>query len=178
LVKRLSLVALAFAFLPAFTLIENQPVSQVTLNGKAFARGVVVQGGTVAVSLEDFARAAGAPITLEPVFELQGNHLIARGTAAGSAYKEQQKITVAGAAAAKVADYKTAPGQIIVVRKAGVISNNVMMINGKAYIPLTDVIRAFGDGSVRGFTGGVRPGAAIHLTTAPNTSNGLLIGLL
>ncbi|HJT16702.1 MAG TPA: hypothetical protein VJ853_04915 [Thermoanaerobaculia bacterium] len=176
--KRLALVLAAFAFLPAFTLIENQPVSQVTINGKAFGRGVVLQGGIIAVSLEDFARAAGAPITLEPVFQLQGNRLIARGMSAGGEYKEQQKITVASAAAAKIERYKAAPGQIIAVRKAGVISNNVMMVNGKAYIPLSDIVRAFGDGSVRGFTGGVRPGTAINLTTAPNASNGLLIGLL
>ena len=174
--KKLSLVLVAFAFLPAFTLVENQPTSQVMLNGKAFARGVILQGGIIAVSVEDFARAAGAPITLEPALELQGNRLLARGISSGGDYKEYKVggVTAAGSSTMKI---KIVPGQIIAVRKAGVISNNVMMVNGKAYIPLADVVRAFGDGSVRGFTGGVKPGTAINLTSSPNASTGILVGL-
>jgi len=176
-VKKLSLVVLAFALLPAFTLLENQPTTQITLNGKPFAQGVVIQGGIIAISVADFARAAGLPITLEPTLTIQGNRLLARSVSSGGDYKSTIKLqpaTVAGGSNMKI---KIVPGQIIAVRNGGVISNSVTMIGGKAYIPLKDVVVAFGDGSVRGYTGGTKPGTAINLYTNTNNPRGILVGL-
>ena len=171
--KKMSLVVLAFALLPAFTLIESQ-THDITLNGKSFGKGVVLQGGIIAVSLEDFAKAVGAPITLEPTLNLRGNRLLVGNAAVADSLKYKESAALKYGDAYKI---KIAPGQIIAVRKAGVISNNVMMINGKAYLPLHDVVNAFGDGSVRGFGAGVKPGEAIHLTVHPNAANGILVGL-
>jgi len=184
--KVLSLAAvlvLSTLTLSAGTLLQT-PATQthaITLNGKPFAQGVILQGGIIAVSLEDFARAAGAPITLEPQFQLQGNRLYARSISSGGDYKEGQ-IKFDAAAAAPAIKYgavqakQRVAGQIIAVRQGGLISANVMMVNGKAFIPLKDIVNAFGDGSVRGFTGGVKPGEAINLNSASNT-RGILVGL-
>ena len=173
--KKLSLLLLAFAVLPGFTLIENQ-THDITLNGKQLGRGVVIQGGIIAISVQDFARAAGAGVTLEPAFQLQGNRLQAAGAHSDYLkYKENAALKYGDASGQY--KIKIMPGQIIAVRKAGLISGNVMTVDGKAYIPLRDVLRAFGDGSVRGFGGDVKPGEAIHLTANPNATNGILVGL-
>jgi len=172
-VKKLSLVVLAFALLPAFTLIENQPTTQITLNGKPFAQGVVIQGGIIAVSVADFARAAGAPVSLEPSFQIQGNRLMAFNMSSGGDLKIRQGSN----ATIKLDGIKHVAGQIIAVRNGGVISNSVTMVNGKAYIPLRDVVSAFGDGSVRGYTGGTKPGTPINLYTSSNNPRGILVGL-
>jgi len=184
----LSLCVLGFILIAAPTAVEYHPVY---VNGNLLGNGVVVQGGIIAISLEDFAKAAGAPLTLEPTFTLQGNKLFVREAASEAMkYKEAAAATqlkqiaqpatelkiVQPAASAKV---KIAPGQIFRVQHSGLISSNVFMLNGKAYIPLADVQRAFGDGSVAPATingGTLQPGAAVRLNFT-KTPKGILIGL-
>src|SRR2546425_491964 len=84
-----------------------------TLNGKPFANAVVIQGGILAIPLEEFAKAVGAAVTLEPTLTLQGNRLSVREAASVALkYKEAgapEKKIVQPNASAKI---KLAPGQI------------------------------------------------------------------
>ncbi len=156
----------------AFTLIEN-PVS---LNGKPFAKAVTING-KLYISTEDFAKAAGGTLTLEPNFKLQGNTL----TALVSSYSSQHKhktvepsaaLNTIGGVQEKQSEYKDRGGIILQrglfqVRKAGQISNHVIMNNGKAFVPLADVAKAFGAAN---WTGPVtlKAGEAINLNFAVN----------
>jgi len=178
-VKRLTLAALliaAFVLTTAPTAVENHPL---TLNGRLLGNMVVIQGGIWAISLEDFARAAGAPITLEPMFQLQGNRLLTR--MATPDHKVREAAVNPAAKIQSAQKIKFAPGQIIAVRKAGEISGNIVMVNGKAFIPVRDVVRAFGDGSVRSYSGKLQPGQGVSLNlTAQQNQRGIiaiLIGL-
>jgi len=135
-VKRIFAVALCVIALTsiasAFTLIENP----VLLNGKPFANAVKINGNLF-VSVQDFAKGAGA-ITLEPTFKLRGNRLLAVAAA-----DTKSDRTGKG-------KEKWLPNALFGVRKAGEISSHVVMSNGKAFIPLADVARAFGATSWRG----------------------------
>ncbi len=151
----------------------------------------MVQGGIIAISLADFAKAAGAPLTLEPIFALQGNKLFVREAASNPLkYKEAAAATELKQIAQPATQLKIeqptastkiklAPGQIFRVQHPGLISSNVLTVNGKAFIPLADVQRAFGDGSVAPATingGTLQPGAAVRLNFT-KTPKGILIGL-
>jgi hypothetical protein len=160
---------------------------QLTINGKMIGQVVVIQGGIWAVSVEDFARAAGAGLTLEPAFSLQGNRLVANPPAtAAKEYKPQKADGSLDAGIHFKYDLKAqkearmAPGQVLGVQHPGVISSNIMMMNGKAYVPVPDLIRAFGDGSVHGaFTGNLAPGQNVNLNLHPNSNSiiAVLIGM-
>jgi hypothetical protein len=144
---------------------------------------VVIQGGVWAVSLEDFARALGAPITLEPVLSLQGNRLVVKGATSPAEYKPQKPDGSLSAATQFKYDLKAqkvVPGQILQVMRPGVISSHVTMVNGKAFVPVADVVHAFGDGSVHGaITGNLMPGQNLNLNVAHNQKGiiAVLIGL-
>jgi hypothetical protein len=72
-------------------------------------------------------------------------------TVPGSAYKEQKIFT----------------GGVFHVQRAGVISKNVFMFNGKAYVPLADVAHAFG-GTFTAPQGRLQPGQSLSLNFTVN----------
>lgn len=149
--KKLSLLAASVAgfFLIAAPIYMKMESHGLTLNGKPFANAVFVNGQW-ALPLADFAKLAGNGVTLEPAFKLQGNQLSALLPAVQTTQKAQIKIE-----ASSVPDTFTVPGAYkeykesgkvgaFHVQKAGVISRNVFMVDGKAFLPLADVARAFG----------------------------------
>ena len=168
--------------------------SQLTINGKVLGNIVVLQGGVWAVPLDQFAKALGAPITLEPLLSLQGNRLVAKNSSASVAYgkvnveyKPQKADGSLDAGVHFKYDIKAqkeamrvAAGQSLEVLRPGEISSGVVMMGGKAYVPVRDVVRAFGDGSVRGtFSGALAPGQNVNVNIAhnPNGIIAILIGL-
>jgi hypothetical protein len=186
---------IGFILIAALTSIDYHPVY---VNGKPFANAVVIQGGILAIPLEDFAKAVGAPVTLEPTFTLQGNRLSVRESASGPLKYKELKIvqpgtenkvvqpgtemkTVQPGTELKIVEtgkVKINPGQIFIVQHPGVISSGIITQGGKAFIPLDDVRRALGDGSVRSF-GNLKPGEAIRLNFTRNQNSiiAILIGL-
>ena len=167
----LSVIAFLFVAAPIYMKIDSRPM---TANGKQVGNAQFINGQW-AISLEDFAKAAGGTLTLEPNFQLQGSRLLA--VAPGVQVQGKTKIeasspmnTIGGVAGNNPAAQQKAQGAIILqdknqggiilqnkdrggiilqntafhVRKAGEISHNVFMFNGKAYVPLADVAKAFG----------------------------------
>jgi len=182
--KRVLVFALCVAgllLLTAPTAVERSPLA---INGKAVGGMIILQNGVWAVSLEDVARALGAPITLEPVLSLQGNRLTVKQPGGATAYKPQKPDGSLDAGIHFKYDLKAqkearmAPGQFLGVIQPGVISSHVTMMNGKAYVPVADLVRAFGDGSVHGnLTGPLQPGGVnVHINGNSNLAG--LIGLL
>jgi len=134
--------ALVFAcFVVGFPLIARVnkiEAHQVLINGKPFANATVING-QLFVPLEDFAKAAGAKVTLEPFFKLQGSKLIAFVPIDSAAAKIKIKPGWS-----KVSGKDWGANQLFQVVKSGEISSNIVMQNGTAFIPLKDVAQAFG----------------------------------
>ncbi|HJT16703.1 MAG TPA: hypothetical protein VJ853_04920 [Thermoanaerobaculia bacterium] len=145
------------------------------VNGKLFSNAVDIKG-TLAVPLEDLSKAVGANVSLEPAFQLQGRSLVAR---AGWDVKKNVKTAVKGDRPA-VSDihfthtYDKASPVLFQINKQGAITNNVLTLNGKSYVPLADVVKAFGASWL--LPANIAPGAAIQLNFTRNP-NAILIGL-
>ncbi len=92
------------------------------------------------------------------------------------AYKEQtaQKVAPSDMKIVKVVD-KSSSSLMFKVNKPGAISSNVLMQGGKAFVPLSDVAKAFG-GVWTQPAAGLAPGQGIQLNFASNP-NAILIGL-
>ncbi|HLJ73499.1 MAG TPA: hypothetical protein VKU62_02855 [Thermoanaerobaculia bacterium] len=153
--KKIALLLLSIA-LCAVSSGGDHPVS---LNGKGLGTALTING-VVALPLEDVAKAAGLNLTTEPGLQLRGSTLTAK--------------FIPGRLKWRPIVLKSAYAASIDINKEGVISNNVQMVNGKAYVPLADIVRAFGGGVWT--PGNVAPGAAIQLNFARNP-NAILIGL-
>jgi hypothetical protein len=201
----LALSVIGFILIAAPTAVEYHPVF---LNGKPIGNAIIGEDGIIALSLADLVKAGGGTLTLEPYFQLQGNRLLAvkgeeqlkikLGTTQGSLvpavqtpYKESPayKESPHGALDTQ-AGMKLTPGQIFRVQRAGEISSHVFMKGGKAFVPVSDVARAFGGvfinpATISGNTpagaaavngGTLKPGEAIRLNFAKNP-HAILIGL-
>jgi len=170
----LSLIGFTFIAAPIYMKIESHPL---TTNGKQFGNAQFINGQW-AISLEDFAKAAGGTLTLEPNFQLQGNRLLAVVPGVQSAEKQRSAASVVPGVAqqkaqgAIILQNKDRGGIILQntafhVRKAGIVSSNVFMFNGKAYVPLADVAKAFG-GTFTAPAGNLQPGQSLSLNFAVN----------
>jgi hypothetical protein len=131
----------------------------VFLNGKRLGNAVTIRG-VVALPLEDLATAAGLRLTTEPGLQLHGSTLTAKFLPGRLKWGD---ITLKRGITERRVD----------INNEGVISNDVLMLNGKAYVPLRDVARAFGGVWT---PGNLAPGAAIQLNFTRNP-NAILIGL-
>ena len=125
-----------------------QPVktTRVTLNGRPFASAEFLSGQW-AVPLQDFARAAGGTVTLEPNFQLRGTNLY--GVSPAEPLDAKVKIKFTTTVKDKVDTFaqskdKWQPGSIFHVQNSGLISSHVFMVNGRAFVPLADIAKAFG----------------------------------
>jgi hypothetical protein len=200
----LALCVIGFILIAAPTAVEYHPV---LLNGKALGNGVILQGGIIAISVEDLAKGAGGTLTLEPYFQLQGNRLLAKSgvqdvakkavtpgsqgalvPAVQTPYKETPAYKESPAYKEQ-ATVKLRPGQLFRVQRSGEISSHVFMQGGKAFVPLTDVAKAFGGvfnpptisgnspaGAAAVNGGTLKPGEPIRLNFGGNP-NSILIGL-
>jgi hypothetical protein len=159
--------------------------------GRFFSTAVDING-TLAVPLEDLAKAVGSNVSLEPAFQLNGNSLNAR---MGWDVKKNVKASAAsaiggtggtqasggGGGAGKVntqdihftQSVDKASVALFRVNRDGAITNHVLTLNGRAYVPLSDVAKAFGGVWV---PLNLAPGAVIQLNFTPNP-NAILIGL-
>lgn len=177
--KRLLLCTAGLIFLaaPAALAVEKAPLM---INGRLLGNMVVIQGGIWGVPLEDVSRALGASVSLEPIVQLQGKVLTVREAAISANVKANQgSLVPAVQKVDTVAKIKTAPGQFLRVQKSGPISSNIVTLNGKAYVPVADLVHALGDGSVHGnFSGPLQPnGVNLHVNSNPNGIIAILIGL-
>jgi hypothetical protein len=174
--KILMSVACLFPF--ALFAITSYDAHPVFLNGKPFSTAVTISG-TLAIPLEDLSRGAGSNVSLEPAFQLRGNSLNAqmgwdvKKNQKTVAYKEQGKVAVSDIHI--TAGVNKASPLMFRVNRSGPISTNVLTLNGKAFVPLSDVAKAFG-GVWTQPTGGLARGQAIQLNFASNP-NAILIGL-
>jgi hypothetical protein len=189
-VKKLSVIGLsivAFILFAAPTAVEYSPVF---LNGKPLGKAAVIDG-VIAISVESFARAAGGTVTLEQAgFRLQGNTLLAGIIGEeGLSMKHKNAIigedsikikTVQASAVPEVAHkdqvaIKMKPNAAFRIAKGGAISRGVFMHEGKAWVPLSDVAKAFGD-VLTVNAGTLKPGEPIRLNFSTNP-NAILVGL-
>jgi len=131
----------------------------VFLNGKRLGTAITVNG-VVALPLGDLARAAGLNLTTEPGLQLRGSTLSAKFIPGRLKWRP---ITLKSSSYAASID----------INKEGVISNDVLMVNGIAYVPLVDLFKAFGGGGIWR-PGNLAPGATIQLNSTPQ---GILVGL-
>ncbi len=163
--KKILMFVLCLFPLAAFA-VSSGGDHPVFLNGKPFSTAVTING-TLAIPLADLSKGAGSNVSLEPAFRLRGNSLNAqmgwdvKKNEKGVAYKEQKK--------ANVSDVRFR------VNRSGPISTNLLTLNGKAFVPLSDVAKAFG-GVWTQPAGGLAPGQAIQLNFA-SKPNAILIGL-
>lgn len=184
----LALSIIGFILIAAPTAVEYHPVF---LNGNLIGNAANING-IVAIRLDEFAKLGGGTLTLEEAgLTLTGNTLKINGGVA-DAYKHkgeaQAKIKLTEAssvkiqpsaykedtAAVKIQKKAVAPGTHWVRQNDGVITTRAFRSGGATWIPLADVVSAFGGGVWK--TGNLAPGAAIQLNFT-KTPNAILIGL-
>jgi hypothetical protein len=164
----LAACAIGFLFVAAPIYMKYE-TRALTLNGARSQFNAQLVNNTWAIPLEDFAKAFGGGITLEPNFQLQGNKLISISSGGDKTAKKVAPApsstpnTIGGSAATIKL---TNPGALH-VRKAGVVSNNVFTANGQKWVPLADVARALG-GTFTAPVGTLQPGQTLTLNFAVN----------
>ncbi|HJT16701.1 MAG TPA: hypothetical protein VJ853_04910 [Thermoanaerobaculia bacterium] len=162
----LSIVGFFLIAAPIYMKMESHPL---VTNGKPFSNAALINGQW-AVPLEDFAKLGGSGLTLEPNFQLQGSTLSALLPAVQTQKKHVEASTAADSVTVPGSAYKEQKvytGGVFHVQRAGVISKNVFMYNGKAYVPLADVARAFG-GTFTAPANKLQPGQSLSLNFTVN----------
>jgi hypothetical protein len=195
-VKKLIILALSilgFILVAAPTAVEYHPVF---LNGNLIGNAANFNG-IIAVRLDDFAKLGGGTLTLEEAgLTLTGNTLKISSAVADD-YKHkadaQAKIKINEASSLKMQPpaYKESPaykensalakvnvkGESHVAwkwQRDGVITTRAFKSGGGVWIPLADIVHAFGGGVYT--PGNLAPGQAIQLNFT-KTPNAILIGL-
>lgn len=150
--KRIALALVVVAFAAAPTAVEYR---KVFINGKLFANAQKVQG-TLSVPVESLAKALGwaGAGGLGPNLQLQGTKLVAVAPQGGSQQiigEEGSKPVIGEDSSRPVAAASVmAPAGVIAIRpllkvaRPFEISSKVALVDGKAWVPLTDVAKALG----------------------------------
>src|SRR5712691_164843 len=160
------LCLISFLLLGGSSIIENQ-AHPVLINGKPFANALTING-VLAISAEDFAKAFGGTANLQQAgFRLQGTTLSTLGHVEASAAPN----TIGRDAASGMSTGKRMHKPFVITKQSDV-SSAILMKNGKAYVPLADVAKAFG-GTFTINQGTLKPGESISLNFAVN-GNGVL----
>jgi type IV secretory pathway TrbL component len=187
--KKLIIVALSvvgFLLIAAPTAVEFYPVY---LNGH-FLGNARNFNGIIVVSVQDLAKAGGGTLTLEQAgLTLNGGVLSAyQSGGSGVTSKAFHKASVAGGgtnAYKEQTAYKETPAEAKVhvkattnalfkVNKSGKIAMHTVNGDGKVWVALSDVAKAFGGAFI---LGNLKPGESIQLHF-PANPNAILIGLL
>lgn len=111
-------------------IMEDRP-HPLTINGKSFGNAVMINGNLM-VSLPDVAHGLNGTPNLGPTLQVQGNRLIGLLLPSPSAQADTFGSARPGSAVQNKA---------FQVRKAGEISSHLLTLNGKTYVPLTDLAR-------------------------------------
>ena len=120
------------------------------------------------MSVEDFAKAAGAKVTLEPFFRLQGSKLTAHQPSDGPDSKHKDEI--------KVSNKAWGATKLFQVVKSGEISSKIVMEGGKAFLPLHDLATAFG-ATFNASASALKPNQVINLDSPLHPCPGCSIGV-
>ena len=126
--KTLTVALCIASFLLTFggVIMEDRP-NPVLVNGKPFANAVNING-VIAISVADFAKAVSGIANLEQAgFKLLGNTLVTSPRDPGSGLPTGKRMH-----------------KPFVITKEANVSTNVLWKNGKAFVPLADVAKAFG----------------------------------
>jgi hypothetical protein len=168
-----ALCVVGFILIAAPTAVERVPLF---INGKPAGEAVLING-VIAISMENFARAGGATLTLQPSYQRLGTRLstivakdVAKNDARGVPAVQAGMIKQGEAGALK----QTPAGQIFRTQKAGEISGRVFDFEGKAYFPLADLARALGNNTATGIV--FKANEPLRLNGSSNP-NAILIGL-
>lgn len=163
----LVLCVLGFILIAAPTAVESH---QVFVNGRSLGTAVVLQGGIIAVSVEDISKALGGTLTMPAALKIEGVRLIANPSSADAAGK---KAVVPTDQYKENSALKQSPGQFLRVQKGGVISGHIYTEGGRKFISVNDFAHALGMNTYTGTTqaGGNEP---IRLNS---NANGILVGL-
>ena len=166
--KKLLVSSIGFFLLAGFTLIERP--NPVMINGHPFANALTING-VIAISVEDLARAISGNINLQQSgLQLSGNRLMLVPAVQKSAAPNTIGGTLGNAGGHSSG--KVAVHDISITKRADV-SSAVFMHQGKAYVPLSDVAKAFG-GTFSLNGGTLRPGQTISLNFARNANAALV----
>jgi hypothetical protein len=184
----LALSILGFILFAAPTAVEFHPLF---VNNHAMGSAALING-IIAVRVQDFAKTGGGTLTLEEAgLTLNGGTLKINGGVA-DAYQHkgeaQAKIKLTDGSSLKIQSpaYKEDPAAVKIEKKVvspavgwvrqndGVISTRVFSSGGDKWIPLADIVHAFGGGLYS--PGKLAPGQAIQLNFT-KTPNAILIGL-
>lgn len=180
--KKLIVLALSivgFFLIAAPTAVEFHPVY---LNGHLLGNARNFNG-IIAISIQDLAKAGGGTLTLEEAgLNLNGGVLSAyqSGGSAVANKKFNQPTVVGGTSANKEmpaavkGEGKIHTPALFKVNREGRISAHTVNGDGKVWVPLPDLARAFG--GTFSITGNLKPGQSIQLNFAKNP-NAILIGL-
>jgi hypothetical protein len=168
----LAVCVVGFSFIAAPIYVKTE-TRQLVAAGRRFGTAQFVNGQW-ALSLKEFSKLAGV-ITLEPSFQLQGNHRLVAVSSGGD--RTAKKAIQASAAPNTIggvignvaggAQEKPLQGGVFHVRKAGEISHNVFLYNGEYWVPLADVATAFG-GTFTAPAGNLQPGQSMSLNFTLN----------
>ena len=153
--KRTIAFALCFAAIASMAgaiILEERP-HPLLLNGKAFGNAVMINGNLV-MSLDDFFKAATGSPNPGTSFVVRGNQLLANPAAQGAIILQNSAFHV---------------------RKAGEVSSHLMTLNGKTFIPVVDVMHAFGSRSWVA-PANLQPGQSISLNFTVNGDGVLAVG--
>jgi hypothetical protein len=149
--------AVGFLLLAGGVIVEDRP-NPVMINGRPFANAITING-VLAISVEDLAMAVGG--TRDPRqagFQLVGTTLTTSPRDPASGLPTGKRMH-----------------KPFVITKQADVSSAILMKNGKAYVPLADVVRAFGGAFVLN-PRTVRPGDPISLNFAVNANAALAVG--
>jgi len=146
-----ALCVIGFLLLTGDVVLQERP-NPVTINGKPFANAYNIHG-VIAIKVEDLAKAFnGTPNLQQAGFQLRGN-----------------KLTTLGNFEAVVSPRDAASGlptgkrmhKPFVITKEVDVSTAVLMKNGKNFVPLADVVKAFG-GVYNVIQGNLRAGQTLN----------------
>jgi hypothetical protein len=142
-----ALCVIGFVFIAGPIYMKNE-VRQVLVNGKPFSKALLINGVWM-MPTEDLLK---GEVTAEPSYRLKGTSLFAHCATGQHIKKVQLQASsapdtfavpkVEGIAANKA----VATTQLFRVNRDGMISNNVVMFQGKAYFPVADFVKAVNGG--------------------------------
>lgn len=151
-----TVVALTLSIL-AFTLVERP--SPVFIDGKSFGNAINIRG-IIAISVADFANGiAGTPDLQRAGFHIQGNKLMLL-----PAVQRQAIVSPRDAASGQASGKRM--HKPFTITKEWDSATPLIQSNGKLYIALSDVAKAFGGALTANQT--LTPGLPINLNFAPS----------